>query len=178
MELSIAQEIGKEFLKVLEPICEKIQLAGSIRRKKSLVKDIEIVCEITTDSKHKLKEILNKLVVENRIKLIKNGERYKQISLLEKREIEIIKVDLFIVLPPAQWGVIFLLRTGSGTFSKRFVTEIKTKFRISKGHLEKLKTITDALGTRDIYVSIKTPTEKSVFKAVGRDYIPPEGRME
>jgi DNA polymerase/3'-5' exonuclease PolX len=34
-----------------------------------------------------------------------------------------IKLDLFIVLPPAQWGVLFAIRTGPADFSHWIVTK-------------------------------------------------------
>ena len=42
--LKEAQNIAVEICYQLEPFCEKINIAGSVRRKKQEVKDIEIVC--------------------------------------------------------------------------------------------------------------------------------------
>jgi DNA polymerase/3'-5' exonuclease PolX len=44
MELYKATEIANKIAKALEPHCDKIHVAGSIRRQKQEVKDIEIVC--------------------------------------------------------------------------------------------------------------------------------------
>src|SRR5690606_41265879 len=44
MNLSQAQEIADEFAALLRPVCERVEVAGSVRRAdKSFVKDIEIV---------------------------------------------------------------------------------------------------------------------------------------
>ena len=43
--LSVAHELAFNILDTLIPHCEKIHIAGSVRRKKEFVKDIEIVCE-------------------------------------------------------------------------------------------------------------------------------------
>ena len=42
--LEVAQKIAVDICYKLQPFCEKINIAGSVRRKKPEVKDIEIVC--------------------------------------------------------------------------------------------------------------------------------------
>ena len=45
-------------------------------------------------------------------------------------------VDLFIVRPPADWGVIFTIRTGPADWSQRLVTECQRWFmRVEGGRL-------------------------------------------
>ena len=44
MELEYAREVGMKTVKMLERFCSRIELAGSIRREKVSVKDVEIVC--------------------------------------------------------------------------------------------------------------------------------------
>ncbi len=43
-ELSVARFVGDDLLRLLAPHCERIAVAGSIRRKKPHVKDIELLC--------------------------------------------------------------------------------------------------------------------------------------
>ena len=43
MELSKARDIADQVIERLRPHCERVQIAGSIRRGKERVKDIEIV---------------------------------------------------------------------------------------------------------------------------------------
>lgn len=50
--------------------------------------------------------------------VIKNGQRYKQVELTEG-----YNLDLFLVHPPAQWGVIMTIRTGPAEFSRKMVTQ-------------------------------------------------------
>ncbi len=177
MELDRARRIGQKIKAFISPVCEQIQFAGSIRRKNPRVKDIEIVCKIDPLSEGALNRIINDLNQKNIIRILKNGKRYKQFEILDKYQNNLIKADLFIVLPPAQWGVIFLLRTGSAEFSKRFVTEIKPKFKVKNGQLEELRQIKDVMGERDVYIPKKTPTEHLVFETVGWNYIQPEERI-
>jgi len=120
MELRPAKAIANELIDILTFNCDRIEIAGSIRRGKQEVKDIELVCK---------PKFLNKLDMFGNVvgsipkldvvdwsfigKPIKNGSRYKQIALHSG-----INLDLFIVFPPAQWGCQFTIRTGPADFSK------------------------------------------------------------
>jgi len=44
MELQKARAIAEELKKLLEPACERIEVAGSIRRQKPFVRDVELLC--------------------------------------------------------------------------------------------------------------------------------------
>ena len=43
IQLAYAQEIAQELINILIPFCDKIEVAGSVRRKKNICKDIELV---------------------------------------------------------------------------------------------------------------------------------------
>lgn len=43
LQLSHAQGIAQELINILTPFCDRIEIAGSVRRKKNIVKDIELV---------------------------------------------------------------------------------------------------------------------------------------
>ena len=127
--LSEAEKIANQVVQRLSPVCDRISVSGSIRRKKKEVGDIEIVCipKITwgADLFGELTQPLNHLQKElSKLKcggwtFIKNGPKYKQIQLHRGY------LDLFIVTPPAQWGVIFAIRTGPASFSRQIVTQKK-----------------------------------------------------
>lgn len=177
--LSYAQEIGQEIVSKFEKYSSRIEIAGSIRRQKSLVKDIEIVVEPKFSVKQrdlfagkpvkfssKLNPIIDDMFVSNFFtKYEKNGSRYKQIWIHDK-----IKLDLFIVFPPAQYGVIYLIRTGSANYSKQFMLDLKLegKFKIENGALYQI--------TNKKPLLIVTPTEKDVYLALGKEWIPPQKR--
>jgi len=118
----IAEKLTGEF----SPYCERIKIAGSIRRRKPEVKDIEIVAIPRIEYENDLfgdATIPHNLLLEylnNRCgewSVFVGGERYKKIRLYEG-----IMLDLFMVLPPAQWGVIYMIRTGPAEFSKKIAT--------------------------------------------------------
>lgn len=122
--LAIAQGYIREWL----PYCERIELAGSLRRGQPEVHDIDLVAmprySWVVDLfnrpymvTHSLEGPLDQMAMDRRFSFIKGGPRYKKIGLPEG-----INIELYLCLPPSQWGVLFTLRTGPGEFGKWLVT--------------------------------------------------------
>ena len=185
MDLETAKLYARQFIGQILDVCEKAEIAGSIRRGKPQVHDIEILAMPRFEVKQ---EMLLDGVVERKVNLLHQrmqqllrngtvtadrqrkdkhkdpfGERYYRVNyspgLLK------IPIDLFVVLPPAQWGTQFLIRTGCAEFSHWIVSQrIGEGIRFRDGHLERNGVVID------------TPTEESVFKALRIPYIPPERR--
>jgi len=112
--LPIAERIRAE----LAPHCERIAIAGSIRRRKLEVGDIEIVCIPKTvrtglfnDELERSPEFCHPV---NRWPAVKGQAtgKYTQRILPEG-----IKLDLFTACR-CNWGLILAIRTGSAEFSK------------------------------------------------------------
>jgi len=187
LPLSEAIQAGKYVIRLLEDSCSRISLAGSIRRRKPLVDDVEIVAKPKTFSQTTLlgqTPMTNTKDLQSRI-----------ISLIEKGVLELgppnpghtrpplgpryyrlwipaynIQLDLFVVLPPAQWGIIYALRTGPAEFSRYLVTKARRLgMRVEGGQLWVVK---DGMKVMDI----PCPTEIDFFKALGERWIPPEQR--
>lgn len=166
-----AQQIAEELIKKLSSHCLRIEIAGSLRRLKPEIGDIELVARpkprydlfgnILSDDHD-----LNYFDYAAIGKPIKNGNKYKQILLWEE-----INLDLFIVTPPAQWGVIFLIRTGSAEFSHRFVTP-----RNQGGLLPSNFKVQDGAVWSNNHI-IETPEEKDFFALAGVPFIEPEQRI-
>jgi DNA polymerase/3'-5' exonuclease PolX len=81
-----------------------------------------------------------------------------------------VQLDLFIVRPPAEWGVVFLIRTGSADFSQAMVTRL---------HHYGLKSVDGAIvhsgaGGTNSYVAC--PAEEDFFRLARLPFIPPERR--
>lgn len=164
-----AREIAQTVTARLMSYCERIEIAGSIRRNKPEIGDIEIVAiprkhydffgEPTSD------HALNSVTWSDFGKLVKNGSKYKQIELNEG-----INLDLFIVTPPAQWGVQLMIRTGSADFSHRFVTVkqhgglLPSCYRVKDGAIWYGEQM------------VETPEEQDVFNLLGLNFIEPEKR--
>lgn len=168
--IDVTKRIADEFLSAVRPFCERAEIAGSIRRGKEKVGDVEIVVAPRTRTVPGLFGPME----ENALlafpwgewgKLERNGERYKRIMTPEG-----IAIDVFIVLPPAQFGLIYLIRTGPGEFSQWVVTP-----RRKGGGLPSYLKVRDGAIWHGNEI-VPTPTEEDVFRVLGIDYIPPSER--
>lgn len=127
-----ARTLAEKIKAVLAPSCERIKIAGSIRRKKDIIGDIELVAipKLNNDLigpnpnlPTQLDDLLAKLVLNDNRLIVgkKSGPMYKQFYLPAMPNLQI---DLFIT-SPEKWPVIFPLRTGSAAFSQRMLTQQK-----------------------------------------------------
>jgi DNA polymerase/3'-5' exonuclease PolX len=163
--------IANRLVDELAVYCERIEIAGSLRRLKPEVGDIELVAipKVETD-------MFGDVATAHQLdfvdwdafgSVVKNGHKYKQIALKVG-----VNLDLFIVTPPAQWGVQFMIRTGSAEFSHRLVTPKKyggmmpSNLRVKGGAIWSSNHI------------IETPEEQDVFGLIGVPFIAPELRMK
>lgn len=128
--LKQAQALAEKIIKELSPACARIEVAGSVRRKKPEVGDIEIVCipemqlDLFGDPSGSILDIhLEQLAEAGRI-LKSEGEnkrwgpKWKSFHPAARPE---LKVDLFITTAP-EWGYTFTIRTGPSDFSRLCVT--------------------------------------------------------
>jgi DNA polymerase/3'-5' exonuclease PolX len=112
MNLSQAKEIADEFAALLRPACERVEVAGSIRRgDKTEVKDAEIVIIPT----HAYYVLLESMLANGTIEKAQYGEKgthrwgdkYKGL-MYRGLKIEVFCADAI------NWGYILWLRTGPG----------------------------------------------------------------
>jgi DNA polymerase/3'-5' exonuclease PolX len=105
------------------------------------------------------------------------GSRYKRLT------VHGVAVDLFSVLPPASWGVIFAIRTGPEAFSRRLVTQRRKRgllpdhLRVERGTIvfdEGPQSVIP--GARTMADGIVVREERDVFALCGLDWIEPEER--
>lgn len=155
-----ALPIAERVLKQLTPHCIKIEIAGSIRRKKLIVGDIEIVA---IPKPYEVGLFANGIApIVNKWEKVK-GElpcKYTQRILPEG-----IKLDLFFA-ESGNWGNILAIRTGSTEFSKRKLA-FRWKdlgFKSKEGYLWRESR------------KYECPTEKDFFKLLRINYVEPEFR--
>lgn len=181
--LAEAEALARQVVIMLGDDCHRIEVAGSIRRRRPDVGDVEIVCvprlePVAVGLFGDPGEPLNALDATCRDLLAEGslehrpdvngrpafGPRFKRLRY------DGIALDLFSVLEPAQWGVILAIRTGPAEFSQRLVTT-----RSKGGFLPNwLKVRDGAIWSGD--EPIATPEERDVFALLGLDWIPPERR--
>jgi len=181
MSLRQAQAIAQAIADMYAPACERIEIAGSIRRKAETVGDVELVAipkpVLNLFGEPTGQTELDIMLEEQGAQLTKNGPKYKQMSALVKGDE--LQVDLFLA-DADNWGYILMLRTGPWQFSKRMVTPqmhngLKpSTVTVANGYVNQIITDYEA-NTRDIQ-RVPVPDEETLFQLWGMDYIKPEDR--
>ena len=158
MKLEEIEPIAEKYVKILEPYCNRIQIAGSIRRRKKECKDIEIVIIRKPERLDELIKVVDKF---GKIKGCIDG-RYTQRMLPEG-----VKLDIFIARDDGtNWGNILLIRTGSWKFNVQ-VIGLRSKEVGLKHKFGYLWDGDERLECRE---------EEDVFRYLKMEYIEPEKR--
>ncbi len=157
-----AKEIADSVLQKLKPHCERIEIAGSIRRKKANPNDIEIVA-IPKPYDVDLFESGIATVVNQWEKVKGNLPcKYTQRILPEG-----IKLDLFFATVD-NWGLIFAIRTGSAEFSHQKLAKewVRQNYYSNQGVLY------DKINDKPVILR----EEIDLFKLLGLDWVDPVDR--
>lgn len=171
-----ALEHASTILKMLQPHCERIEIAGSIRRKKDHIGDIEIVCiprgKMQMAGKRvktfKFIPCMGFIEAVNKLDKVKGEawDKYTQrLFAYGTGPNDIIKVDIFTANKD-NWGYIYAIRTGSAIFSHEVLANgwVKKGYRGKDGYLTKNG------------VMVPVPDEHDLFALIGIDYVAPEKR--
>lgn len=158
-------QIANEMVELLAPHCEWIEVAGSLRRGKEMVGDVEIVAipkPSFLDFTDKLlaQGVIGKFMYSN--DSYRWGDRYRGISW-QNTKCEVFLCD--------EWnrGYIQWLRTGPGDGNTLVVTRIKHRaapFRVENGYVWN--------GYDKLYIN----TEQQWFDLLGIPYMQPQERTE
>lgn len=161
--LSDASKIAFEVLEKLKPYCERIEIAGSIRREKQEVKDIEIVA-IPKPYQTGLFQDGLASVVNSWVK-VKGEMEYGKTKYTQRILPNGIKLDLFFA-NELNWGLIFAIRTGSAEFSHKVLATkwVKLGYKSNNGLLYKNEK------------QIEVREEIDLFNLIGLPYIKPQDR--
>jgi DNA polymerase/3'-5' exonuclease PolX len=191
--LAEALAAAERVVAMLRSGCERIEIAGSIRRNARHVKDIEIVCV----PRHQPdlfggagQDMLNQQIrtcVRSRklqwrdLQRERFGapepkdldeRRYYALATVEPRPWLPIKprpgpIDLFAVRRPAQGGAIMAIRPGPAVYARELVTEARRRgLRCENGRLVSL----------DDGAELATPEERAFIEACGMQYLDPHER--
>ena len=142
---------------ILLPFCKRIEIAGSIRREKEQVNDVELV--VIADG-CRLEQFFINVHYHPLYIFKKFGPKWKQYYY------EGVKYDVFIT-NENHWGWIYLLRTGSQDFSKRVAIELK------KAHY----TMEEGRILDPFQKEVICKTEEEVFALINQDFILPKNRL-
>ena len=177
--LDYARRWAEAFAEQIRPFCHQVEIAGSIRRGKPDVGDVEVVCEprVTQVKQSSLfgddRSVSELVALYARLdglatagdlgRPTKSGDRYRQYPV----PVLGCALDLFIVRPPAQWGVILAIRTGPASFSAELMRRAKQQgYEVRGGALQRQSDGATCL----------TPDEDDVFDRLGWKWIAPQDR--
>lgn len=169
---------ANDLVNTLDHFCSRIEIAGSLRRKKETIGDIEIVLiprrglDLFGSTM-----VYDDFGVEVALRaegfhFTKNGSLYKQAyntSIVRSGDKGPVMFDLFLTTPE-KWGCIFTIRTGSAEFSHNLVTKksiggwCPSNLNFKDGRIWNGNHVLD------------TPEEADVFSALDLSWVRPEDR--
>lgn len=181
--LADAIEMANRAADLFTGVVDRLQIAGSIRRGKRDVGDIELVVATSDD---RIDLLCDRLclrgVVSKRLNkagdIIAWGDKahYGVKTRYKAMLFEEFPLDLFIVRPDRSWGATLLIRTGPGDANEVLVTQQGKRNRNGdNGILPVNMRFKGGLIYRD-GIALDTPEEIDVFREVGLPYIQPEDR--
>jgi DNA polymerase/3'-5' exonuclease PolX len=158
-----AYEIALKVLEELKPHCSRIEIAGSLRRKKSEVGDIEIVAVPLPYSTGMFESGIAAVV--NKWEKVIGELEYGKMRYTQRILPEGIKLDLFIA-EEGNWGSIFAIRTGSADYSHKVLANgwVRQGFKSDGGYLYR---------EGEKY---EVREEEDLFRFIGIPYVKPEDR--
>jgi len=158
MNLSYADELTERITKALRPHCLRIAVAGSVRRRRPIVNDVDLVvipAFFTWPG-----SIPQALIKGLGAELTRNGDLIKQFT------VDGYQVDL-IHAAKENWGIRMLRWTGSKAHNIMLcgrARKLNMKLAVSRGLLDKNGVLLEA------------KSEERIFNLLHMDYVSPEKR--
>jgi len=163
LPIDTATLVAQQFVSALKelPEVKRVEVAGSLRRAKETIGDIDLLVDATD-----AKKVMDAFVALPWVKTV-NGHGETKSSILTK---ENVQVDLRVI-PANVFGAALLHLTGSQTFNVKLrQIAIKKDMKVSEWGIFKIKGETETL--------LPSDTEEKCFKALDLPYIEPELREE
>jgi DNA polymerase (family 10) len=174
MKLEDAQVLAAKVCSALAPLCEKIEVAGSIRRGKAEVGDIDLVvlpkavdlpgglCGIVkVDPSTVWKNLIPKALLKSGLQLEVSGQELHRFSFPSGVQVDVYRAR------PETWGVILLVRTGSKEHNVKLCSLARYKGLM----LSASQGVMDV--ERRVLASI---SEEEIFAALGLAFVKPKDR--
>lgn len=170
MLLANARPIALQICERLRPYCDRCEIAGSVRRRKPDVGDIEIVCIPKELTECTLFGPAGKTRDSGFVEVCLTMGEVRKGDPWAGRYIQIqhragIQVDLFTATRH-NWGLIYAIRTGSARFSHK----VLARGWVRAGY----HSIDGMLCTKAYKVSVRE--EADLFDLIGTPWVQPEAR--
>lgn len=167
LDRNVVIPLALRVLQVIEPRCVRTAIAGSLRRLKPTVNDVDIVVQPRPDM---WLQVIKTIRSEFNAVTGKQGDKLATMYLPLKIPAESrsghVQVDLYRAEPQA-WGILLLVRTGSKEHNVKLCN-----LAIQKGlRLKYSVGLVDDSGR-----VVAGRTEEEVFQALGLPYIQPKDR--
>ena len=162
MKRADAVLIAEDLVSELVALCEKIEIAGSIRRERENVNDVDLVCLPKPGQLTNIKQRLWTLAQKGR-STVTGKDKYLKILSYQG-----IQVDVYIA-DAETWATLLLIRTGSLAHNIKLcqrAREIGLKLN-ADGH---------GLTWISKNVNVACPTEQQLFEKLGLPYREPRER--
>jgi len=159
MKLEEAGALADRIVFDIAHLCDKIQVAGSIRRKRPTVHDIDIV--LIPKAAWDWTTIISRLKNTMNMTVIRAGP---ELATLGFKDVD-LPVDIYRARP-ATWGVLLLVRTGSKNHNIMLCSRAQ---RMGLMLSAKEGVIKDGK-------VIASRSEEEIFKALGQEFVDPEER--
>ena len=190
MKRDKALMIAEKMISFIAPACERIEVKGSICRGSAEVKDIEILAipdltpppaprlefgkPIPKIRETKLDVVLDVMAAEKLIQRHKDGKKFKKIYWMNDGG---IMIDLFLVTPPATWGVLSVIRTGPADFSHWCVTRRKIGGAMPDGFRVQDGAVWEGAREDETHNKIGFKTEQEFLDFLGLGWLEPGERV-
>jgi DNA polymerase (family X) len=183
MQLQKAQVLAEKVRVALEPLCEKVVVAGSIRRQKAEVNDIDIVAlpkaidqpsplgfgaAVHLDASAVWMLPFPMALKKAGLKIEISGPELIRCSFVDGG----FQVDVYRARPET-WGVILLIRTGSKDHNVKLCSLARSKgLKLSAAE----GVVTQEGFGEGFGQIIASRTEKEIFSALGLSFVEPKNR--
>jgi DNA polymerase (family 10) len=166
LDRSGVEPLAFKILTEIEPFCVRAEIAGSIRRQKGTVNDIDLV--VQPKASDSWINIIKFLRHDYAAITGKQGDKLATLYVLfaSKQGLGHIQVDLYRATR-STWGILLLVRTGSAEHNVHLCN-----LALAKGlRLQYSQGLVDSKGN-----VIAGKTEEEVFEALGLPFILPQDR--
>lgn len=166
----LAGVVAHRLVSELRDVCDRIEIAGSLRRKKEAVHDIDIVVlpksspvGVLQHSETPLDRVLQRLVNRGSLMPVRDGEKIKSFVATKTG----VPIDLYIANEDT-WATLLLIRTGSKNHNVLLA---------QRAQQLGMKLLASGEGIRDSRGDlIRISTEGEIFSLLKLPYLPPEKR--
>jgi DNA polymerase (family 10) len=158
MELDKARKVADQVVTKLKPYCDRIEIAGSIRRQRPWVHDIDLVCIPLNQG-----QFVVALQSLGQIKL--GGKKVIRCALFQSPGFDL---DVYVATT-GTWATLLLIRTGSARHNIELCILARRRGMVLHADGSGLFKI-EAQGCEGREVRIAGDTEASIFQSLGLPY--------